>query len=180
MKKVLTFTLLCLVVLLAGCGRMKKFKGNEAKKPALDPFYTYAGFRDWYRFPLKYPYQVMMVDTWSHGSLERYDGGDIENPNASSHSVMDGWITHLHLHDDYAFFRNEDGTYGSMQYSTGKVTLYSTEEELSAICLSPGDFKTLEYFYKRFTNGQMVYPPQKGKPGAAEQTVEAASAQLAQ
>ena len=180
MKKTFAFTLLCLVVLLAGCGRMKRIKGNEAKKPALDPFYTCIGFRDWYRFPLKYPSQVMMVDAWDHGSLEGFDGGDIENPNASSHSVMDGWITHLHLHDDYAFFRNEDGTYGSLQYSTGKVTAYSTEEDLSAICLSPGDFKPIEYFYKRFTNGQMVYPPQKGKQETAEQTAETAPAKLAQ
>ena len=162
MKKSLLFVLLCLVVLLAGCGRVKKklSGGSSPKPPPKDPFYTYTGCRDWYRFPLKYPYQVLMTDNWDDGSLEKYDGGNIEDPNRSSHCVMLENIIDIHLHENYVFFRKEDWTYGYLEYSTGEIRLFETEEELKQACLlAPDDFKPLEYYYKLFERGTVMYPP---------------------
>ena len=161
MKKRLLFVFWGLVVLLAGCGRLKKSSENNPPKiPPKDPFYNCKGFRDWYRIPLKYPYQVIMIDNWDDGSLEKYDGGNLEDPNRSSHSVMLENIIDLHLHEDYAFFRKEDWTYGYLQYSTGEVRLFETEEELKQFCLlRPDDFKPLEYYFKLFEKGTLMYPP---------------------
>ncbi len=36
-------------------------------------FYWYAGFRDWWRIPLIYPYQISIKDSFASGSLEKYD-----------------------------------------------------------------------------------------------------------
>ena len=161
MKKRLLFVFWGLVVLLAGCGRLKKSSENNPPKiPPKDPFYNCKGFRDWYRIPLKYPYQVIMIDNWDDGSLEKYDGGNLEDPNRSSHSVMLENIIDLHLHEDYAFFRKEDWTYGYLQYSTGETRLFETEEELKQTCfLEAEDFKPLEYYYKLFEKGTVMYPP---------------------
>src|SRR5262245_52027323 len=41
----------------------------------VDPeFYTYSGFRDWWRFPLVYPYSVKCIDTLDSGHLSQHDG----------------------------------------------------------------------------------------------------------
>jgi hypothetical protein len=161
MKRMLFLTLLGVFVFFMGCGRQKKSIGNNPPKiPPKDPFYTYTGCRDWYRFPLKYPYQVLMTDNWDDGSLEKYDGGNIEDPNRSSHYVMLENIIDIHLHENYVFFRKEDWTYGYLQYSTGEVRLFETEEKLKQFCLlGPDDFKPLEYYFKLFEKGTVMYPP---------------------
>lgn len=163
MKKRLLYVFLCLVVLLTGCGRIKrKLSGGSAPKtPPKDPFYTDTGFRDTYRFALKYPYQVIMIDNCDDGYLtvsEQVKDSDLEQYSG----VLDlkGRIIDLHLHEDYAFFRREDWTYGYLQYSTGEVRLFETEEELKRACLlDPDDFKPLEYYYKLFEKGTLIYPP---------------------
>ncbi|MBR4255025.1 MAG: hypothetical protein IKQ16_08055 [Lentisphaeria bacterium] len=162
MKKRLLFVFLGLAVLFTGCGRLKKSNGNSLPKPPpKDPFYTNTGFRDMYRFPLKYPYEVQMIDNCDDGFLtvsEQVKGSDLD-PYSGIPDLK--WrIIDLHLHEDYAFFRREDWTYGYLQYSTGEIRLFETEEELKRTCLlDPDDFKPLEYYYKLFEKGTVMYPP---------------------
>jgi len=165
MKKRLLFVFLGLVVLLTGCGRIKRklSGGSSSKSPPKDPFYTDTGFRDMYRFPLKYPYEVFMIDNCDDGYLSasqyvKYP--DSDSGDGAISGIVEGKITDLHLHEDYAFFRREDWTYGYLQYSTGEVRLFETEEELKQVCLlGPDDFKPLEYYYKLFEKGTLLYPP---------------------
>ena len=162
MKKTLLFLFLGLVVLLAGCGRIKRklSGGSQSKAPPKDPFYTDTGFRDMYRFPLKYPYEVKMIDNWDDGFLTISEQAKDSDMGPYS-GVLDpvGRIIDLHLHEDYAFFRKEDWTYGYLQYSTGEIRLFETEEELKRTCLlDPEDFKPLEYYYKLFERGMVMYP----------------------
>ena len=70
MKKTLLYVFLCLVVLLTGCGRIKrKLSGSKPKEPPKDPFYTATStdVRDLFRFPLKYPYEIFMIDDLDDG-----------------------------------------------------------------------------------------------------------------
>ena len=159
MKKTLLFVFLGLVVLLAGCGRIKRklSGGSQPKAQPKDPFYTDTGFRDTYRFPLKYPYEVKMIDNWEDGFLtisELVKDSDMDPYSGVLDPV--GRIIDLHLHEDYAFFRKEDWTYGYLQYSTGETRMFETDEELKQFChLGPDDFKPLEYYYKLFERGMV-------------------------
>ena len=163
MKKRLLFVFLGLVVLLTGCGRIKRklSGGSSPKAPPKDPFYTDTGFRDTYRFPLKYPYEVKMIDNWDDGFLTVSEQVKDADPDPYSGVLdLEGRIIDLHLHEDYAFFRKEDWTYGYLQYSTGETRLFETEEELKQTCfLEAKDFKPLEYYYKLFEKGTVMYPP---------------------
>ena len=163
MKRSLLFVFLCLVVLLTGCGRVKrKLSGSSSPKPPpMHPFYTYTGFRDWYRFPLKYPYQISTIDQLREGYLEEHTGGDIAAGSKSMQGIdVGGRITHLHPLEDFAVFRKEDGTFGYLEYATGKTTLLPTEAELKQACLlTPGEFKPIEYYYNQFSKGKLIYPP---------------------
>ena len=55
-RKTLLFLFLGLIIVLTGCGRIKRklSGGSSPKPPPMHPFYTYTGFADWYRLPLKY------------------------------------------------------------------------------------------------------------------------------
>ena len=164
MKKTLLFVFLGLVVMLTGCGRVKRKQsgGSSSKPPPKDPFYTDTGFRDTYRFPLKYPYEVKMIDNWDDGFLTTISEQVKDSDMDPYSGVLDpvGRIIDLHLHEDYAFFRKEDWTYGYLQYSTGETRLFETEEELKQTCfLEAEDFKPLEYYYKLFEKGTVMYPP---------------------
>ena len=161
MKKTLLYVFLCLVVILTGCGRIKRklSGGGSPKTPPKDPFYTDTGFRDTYRFPLKYPYEVKMIDNCDDGYLTVSEFVKDKDPKSES-GIMLGGIIDLHLHEDYAFFRRDDWTYGYLQYTTGEVRLFETEEELKQACLLvPDDFKPLEYYYKQFEKHVLLYPP---------------------
>ena len=161
MKKTLLYVFLCLVVLLTGCERIKRklSGGSSPKTPPKDPFYTATStdVRDLFRFPLKYPYEICMIDDLDDGYLAISEF--VKAPESES-GIMLGGIIDLHLHEDYAFFRREDWTYGYLQYSTGEIRRFETEEELKRACLlGPDDFKPLEYYYKLFEKGTLIYPP---------------------
>lgn len=58
---------------------LKSYSKDTAVK---DQFYTYFGFRDYYRFPLRYPYSIHCIDLRDNGYLyneknvERFDQND--------------------------------------------------------------------------------------------------------
>ena len=62
---------------------------------APEDFFTYDGFRDWWRLPLVFPYELEWIDTFESANLQRHRGGDVRDPNKSSENVQDiGKITH--------------------------------------------------------------------------------------
>lgn len=63
---------------------------TSPKCPKNISFDNYPGFRDWYRFPLKFPYHMIMIDSFDTGRLDKFNGGDIRNPNESSETVIGG------------------------------------------------------------------------------------------
>src|SRR5574344_188048 len=85
---------LTLIVGFAGCGRIRRYhegvrqrerqsmEGLAARIAYLTPpnsttaipkdFFTYDGFRDWFRCPLVYPYQLVAIDTQARARLEVY------------------------------------------------------------------------------------------------------------
>ena len=116
----------CLAVILlaffSGC--------NDAPKRPGEGFYSYQGFRDWWRIPLRFPYQVGIIDSFDRGLLEKYDPNSrIDDPKCDT--IADN-ITGIGYHDDFTVFRrdNKEKPYGILIYASGETSLFSTETEL--------------------------------------------------
>ena len=117
-------------------------------------FYNYDGFRDWYRFPLIYPYQIITIDGFDRGRLEEYIGGDIRDPNVSSKSVLKGDISAIIRQDEYLVFKlekpdKEGNVYGIFDYRSGEVRRFKDTDSLRRE-LEPGfplQFDSLEKAY---------------------------------
>ena len=117
-------------------------------------FYNYDGFRDWYRFPLIYPYQIITIDGFDRGRLEEYIGGDIRDPNVSSKSVLEGDISAIIRQDDRLIFKlekadKEGNVYGIFDYRSGEVRRFKDTDSLRRE-LEPGfqlQFDSLEKAY---------------------------------
>ena len=97
-------------------------------------FYTYEGFRDFYRFPLVYPYHITMIDTYDRGWLEEYIGGDIENGSESSNSILSD-ISAIIREDDRLIFKlekpdREGDLYGIFDYRSGEVRRFKDADSL--------------------------------------------------
>jgi len=102
-----------------------------------DPaFYTYHGFRDWYRFPLIYPYQVFMCEELTYGNLDYYDGkGKIVYGIETSVNIISN-VIRLEWNEDHAVFKVQPDKslryykWGSLEFKSGKISLYDTKDEL--------------------------------------------------
>ena len=123
-----------------------------------DPeFFTYEGFRDWWRFPMTYPYQVIMCDAFTYGHLEIYDGkGKIEDGYEVSSGVISN-ILRLAWNDQYAVFKVQPNwekrkyQWGTLDFKTAAVRLFDSEEELYAKTkLAKLVLQPLEWHYKQF------------------------------
>ena len=127
MKK-LIFLLVLPILLLSGCEKAD--------------FYNYMGYRDWYRFPLKYPYQMEMIDTFDIGIFGKYIGGDIRDPNHSVEGILT--VSALIQRDDCVIFRlPTEGTpgaadsdrppgshYAVFRYDSGQLRFFADEGSL--------------------------------------------------
>ena len=93
-------------------------------------FDNYPGFRDWYRFPVHYPYHFLMIDTLNSGTLAKYDGGDIRDPNSSSVSI-DGCtnIIKLGWNSEFLIFERADQRFGLFCFASGQCRIFDSRAE---------------------------------------------------
>lgn len=112
----------------------------EETLPTINPnYYTYFGFRDWWRFPLVYPYSIHTIDTVNYGrlydesKLTNYD--DINNQELTDMDIDD--ITHLALDRRYLLLRTEteirevlEVKYILFEFSTAEKTVFDSEAAL--------------------------------------------------
>ena len=61
-KKILFLVIFIGMILLPGCD-------DSPTRPG-EGFYSYQGYRDWWRIPLRFPYQITLIDTFDYGTLE--------------------------------------------------------------------------------------------------------------
>ncbi len=54
--------------------KLKSYVPAHLLKTVDPEFYSNPGFRDWWRFPLTYPYSIHCIDTFESGDLCRHDG----------------------------------------------------------------------------------------------------------
>jgi len=95
-------------------------------------FYTDAGFRDWWRRPLAFPYSMMNVDTFDEGYLGRYRGGEVGDPNSSQDQLRSAIRAYAFDCRFLLMRRVEDGRdrWELFEFQGGGVTRLPSEPEL--------------------------------------------------
>ncbi|MEI8376457.1 MAG: hypothetical protein WCJ35_26875 [Planctomycetota bacterium] len=120
----------------------------------VDPeFYTYAGFRDWFRFPLVYPYSICCGDSLDAGCLCRHDG------KSKISDGKDEQLQGLHFLTAFSFdahflvgTRNEawpssNGalTWVLVDFANGKIESFLSKDQLAAAAKARGYSGDLEF-----------------------------------
>ena len=121
-RKILFFLIFTGMILLPGC--------NDSPIRPGEGFYSYQGYRDWWRIPLDYPYQITVIDNFANGNLEKYDSSSlIANPKCET--VVEN-ISAIGYDGKFAVFqqRNVETPYGCLIYASGSVRNFAAIEEL--------------------------------------------------
>lgn len=108
---------------------LKQYAPPEAG-PVSPDFYTYFGFRDWWRFPLVYPYSILAVDTTERGKLVAASGDvDFRNPNEGLEDAGISDITLLTF-DQKTLLVKTGETYQTFDFASRQVGMFQSEQEL--------------------------------------------------
>jgi len=104
---------------------------NETEEIPSD-FYTYTGFRDWWRWPLVYPYSIYSIDTkYSKGIL--YDESaqeSIKDPNNSGYSFSKlSAIEEFSFDCNFLLVKNESKYY-LFSFNTQEIEISQDEKGL--------------------------------------------------
>lgn len=117
--------------------RLKSYVDPSVRDKVEDKFFTEEGFRDWWRFPLVYPYSITCIDTLDAGSLGR--DGDLPDSWTEIDSISE--ITHLAFDGKYLLVRviartepppdpDTGYVYCLYEFRTGKGEQFKAREEL--------------------------------------------------
>lgn len=120
---------------------LKQLSNDKANDNARDAFYGYYGFRDYYRYPLVYPYSLHCVDFIDDGAL--FDESDVakfdENNNGEIDCNFNG-IKEFDFTKDYLITRKQkkSGTKFNMEYTyyiynflSKEVNVYNAKQEFN-------------------------------------------------
>ena len=118
---------------------------EAAAQAVPEDFYSYSGFRDWYRMPLVFPWQLQAIDVTDYFRLERHNGkGSVREPNQSSEPTsplvelsdlsFDGTMLLFKL----LFKKQEGEEYGIFGFADGGFAFFATETELWEFARSRG------------------------------------------
>ena len=121
-KKILFLVIFIGMILLPGCD-------DSPTRPG-EGFYSYRGYRDWWRIPLRFPYQITVIDTFANGNLEKYDSSSLM-ADPKCETVVEN-ISAIGYDGKFAVFqqRNVEKPYGCLIYASGSVRNFATIEEL--------------------------------------------------
>ena len=116
--------LLCLVgvalVFLPGC--------DDAPKRPGEGFFWYPGFRDWWRIPLVFPWQIHIIDTFDWGDFEKYDPVSLVGEAKTTTSLDD--ITAFCDAENYWLFKDKKNNFYAFHIATEKMRKFEAEDEL--------------------------------------------------
>jgi hypothetical protein len=93
-------------------------------------FYTYFGFRDWYRFPLVYPYGIHALETLDKGILKNESQVvDFEKAWQNSDSILSN-IQSFTFDKNY-FLAATDDDFVLFNFDTQEINSFGTMQELT-------------------------------------------------
>ncbi len=133
---------------------------NIKPKIAAD-FYELCGQKDWWRIPLVYPYQLVMIEDFYLGSLEKYKGGPLTEPRKSSTAAIT-FINKIAFDKKMLLFQrnvelnnSEKQEWGIFEFKTGQCIIFPSENAMFKVALDKdyeGELKlhSLLYQYRDF------------------------------
>ena len=140
-KKILFLVIFIGMILLPGCDDFPTRPGEG--------FYSYQGYRDWWRIPLDYPYQIHIVDSFEQGYFEKYDPSTLVAEAKAD--VLISEITAFAENDKYWLFKSKKAFF-LFDITTQKVQQIDSEKEflklLSQQKLPLPVWKNLAVLYK--------------------------------
>lgn len=136
----------------AHIAKLKSYVDPEVLKNVDPNFYTYDGFRDYWRFPLVYPYEIVAVDTLDYAFLEKLEGRKVVD---GEHTVVLSNITHLTMDGKWCIVKITPHSLAETQpagapawhvfeFATGEDKTFSSESD------------ALDYAVKRGFQGSKV------------------------
>ncbi len=124
-------------------------------------FYEFCGQKDWWRTPLVYPYQMIMIDDFYLGSLEKYKGGPLTELRNSSTAAIT-FINKIVFDRKMLLFlrqvelnNSEKQEWGIFEFKTGQCFIFTSENAMFKAALDKdyeGELKlhSLLYHYRDF------------------------------
>jgi len=130
-------------------------------------FYTFPGTIGHWRFPLRYPYQIAMLQNFNHGIIGKYDADSSNSEDMRYINIADA-VSAIAWNEQYAVLKMLSAQpksffqWGILDFKTGKMSLFSTEEELyTQMKVSKLELKPLEWHYKQFEQKNYVGPKKR-------------------
>ncbi|MBO7327493.1 MAG: hypothetical protein J6W00_01815, partial [Lentisphaeria bacterium] len=118
-NKIILFLVIFIgMILLPGCDDFPTRPGEG--------FYSYQGYRDWWRIPLDYPYQIHIVDSFEQGYFEKYDPSTLVAE--AKGDVLISEITAFAENDKYWLFKSKKA-FSLFDITTQKVQQIDSEKE---------------------------------------------------
>lgn len=90
--------------------KLIQMEPEESRSSIPDRFYTYLGFRDYYRLPIKYPFALHCMD--SLGNAELFDEKDVVQFDVNNNGELSTNVQNIQL---FAF--NEDAIIGTRRFN---------------------------------------------------------------
>jgi hypothetical protein len=113
---------------------LQSFEADSLRGKVDTSFYTYLGFRDWWRLPLMYPYSIHCVDVVNHGQLvSEKEVANVTTANDSKIRAMGVInITHLSFDKKLLLVRVQDTTaqYVLFDLADQNQEIFQSEAEL--------------------------------------------------
>ena len=144
-KKILFLVIFVGMILFPGCDDFPTRPGEG--------FYSYQGYRDWWRIPLDYPYQICMADSFERGNFEKYDPSTLVAE--AKGDILIPEITAFAENDKYWFFKSKKSFY-LFDIAAQKIQQFNSEQELTKLLsqqkLPLPVWKNLAVFYRERWN----------------------------
>ena len=122
-KNILTGLLCLILAFVPGCDDFPQLPGEG--------FFSYTGYRDWWRIPLVFPYQITILDSFDRGYLEKYDPSSLV-ADPRKETLLSG-ITAFARSENHWFFKREKD-FCVFRIAAGKTEYFKSEADLLEFC----------------------------------------------
>ncbi|TAJ12391.1 hypothetical protein DMA11_13110 [Marinilabiliaceae bacterium JC017] len=115
--------------------RLKEYAPNNFKGKEPKSFYTYFGFRDWYRFPLVYPYSLNCIDEINKGYLcDEREVTNLQTDGKKTNQLNIGDISEIAFDKNMLLakrgFENQPKSYLIFFFDNQRIENFKTMQEV--------------------------------------------------